>query len=176
MGKKKPTAKEAHQLNLIFRRFGRVKLDPRGLAQLREKLLGLLKVKSLQARRHKKKEQPRTANAKLAETGPKRWSQQGAEQVVLSNSQVEELGSFWKGLWETEGQYSPTHPALVARKKEVRAQATPEDEDPLDRDVAWAGALKKQAGWKAPGPDCMSAYWLRAFPNVVTLARQASGR
>ena len=174
-GKKKPTAREAHRRNLIFRRFGRVKLDPRGLAQLREKLLGLLKVKSLQARRHKQKEQLQTANAKLAETGPKKWSQQGAEQAVLSDSQVEELGTFWKGLWETEGQYSPTHPALLEWKKEVRAQAeaTPEDGDPLDRDVAWARALKKQAGWKAPGPDCISAYWLRAFPSIVTFLKAA---
>ena len=159
------SVKEAHRLNLIRKWFGRVKLDPRGLAQLREKLVGLLKVKSLQCR---------TANAKLAEAGPKRWSQQEAERTVFTKNQVEELGAFWKGLWETKGQYNSTHPALLEWKQETRAQAkaNPGDEDPIHREVAWGKVLKKQAGWRAPGPDCISAFWLRAFPDVVSLIKE----
>ena len=40
------------------------------------------------------------------------------------------------------------------------------DEEPLDQQEAWHGALAKMSNWTAPGPDMLFAYWLKAFPTM----------
>ncbi len=36
----------------------------------------------------------------------------------------------------------------------------------MNRDEAWKRALTKMAGWKAPGPDGIEAYWWRTFGGM----------
>lgn len=40
------------------------------------------------------------------------------------------------------------------------------------RAIAWKLALRKQEGWKAPGPDCIPAFWLQAFPQVTEILQE----
>ena len=37
----------------------------------------------------------------------------------------------------------------------------------LDRSQAWWATVLHQANWKAPGPDGIPAYWLKAFPTTT---------
>ena len=39
----------------------------------------------------------------------------------------------------------------------------------LDKNVAWARAVKKQASWKAPGPDGIPASWYKVFKAPAAL-------
>lgn len=52
----------------------------------------------------------------------------------------------------------------------MSVRRVPEDET-LGRDEAWPRALKRQAGWKVLGPDCISAFWLRAFPSTTDILK-----
>ena len=40
------------------------------------------------------------------------------------------------------------------------------DEEPLDQQEAWQGALAKMSNWTAPGLEMLFAYWLKAFPTM----------
>lgn len=73
-------------------------------------------------------------------------------------------------MWEQKGDYNISHPAMKEWRKEMREASKLEPEwEELDREEAWKTALKKQPSWKAPGPDKVAAFWLRAFPGTADL-------
>lgn len=75
-------------------------------------------------------------------------------------------------MWEQRGCYNTSHPALKEWREEMREMSEPEPEwEALDREEAWETAIRKQPSWKAPGPDKVAAFWLRAFPGVTDLLR-----
>ena len=41
----------------------------------------------------------------------------------------------------------------------------------LCRYTAWEQTLKKQASWKAPGPDGINSFWLKAFRRPTIILR-----
>ncbi len=43
---------------------------------------------------------------------------------------------------------------------------------PTNRDDRWSLAAKSMSSWKAPGPDKIYAFWLKAFPKTNTLLKQ----
>ncbi len=40
----------------------------------------------------------------------------------------------------------------------------------------WGQAIMKQKPWKAPGPDGIAAFWLRAFPGLMERAGEILGK
>lgn len=66
-----------------------------------------------------------------------------------------------------QGECDPDHPILKEWWEQTRkcSKAKPDD-DPIERDEAWDRALKKIAGWKAPGPDGIEAVWWRNFRSL----------
>ena len=56
---------------------------------------------------------------------------------------------------------------------EIHEQTRPEPGDaPIPWDEAWEIALKKLSNWKAPGPDGIPSYWLKAFPKIGEKLRE----
>ncbi len=87
--------------------------------------------------------------------------------MKLSDDQFGKLIEFWKGVWEVQGECKPGHPALKEWRKQTRRQTREAaEEESLDREEAWERALKKMAGWKAPVPDGIEAYWWKAFRGL----------
>ena len=76
-----------------------------------------------------------------------------------------------------EGAYDGDSEALKQWRREVkrRVRSAPEMEEP-NRDHAWAVAVVKQAGWKAPRPDGIHAYWLKHLPTVTGKVSQLCWR
>ncbi len=95
----------------------------------------------------------------------------------LDEEQIESVASFWRGVWEAEATSNQSHPAITTWKvemvnvqegREEKGGGVREEEEGRwtelpDRGVAGEQAIKKQANWKAPGPDGVSSYWLKNF-------------
>ncbi len=76
-------------------------------------------------------------------------------------------------LEEVQGKSQPNHPALKEWRKKMRdqMQRSP-DYCPLDREKAWEMALAKMAGWKAPGPDGIEAFWWKTFKGPAKVLKE----
>ncbi len=83
------------------------------------------------------------------------------------------METFWKDIWEVQGKCQPNHPALKEWKRKMRAQTQRSPDDcPLDREKAWEMALAKMAGWKAPGPDGIEAFWWKTFKEPAKVLKE----
>lgn len=93
--------------------------------------------------------------------------------MELTEEQVTEFGEFWKGIWEVPAEHQPDHPALKEwqAKMKVQTEPTPNDEQ-IGREEAWGKALAKMAGWKAPGPDGIEAFWWKSLKGPARVMKE----
>ena len=162
--RKKPTRKQTTLTKRLSKLFGKG-LTIRKLRMCREKQKALLRVKREQMKVAMDKEKKRVAERKVASGGPKVLGGEGTNRQPVSETQANDIGRFWKGVWGTKGHYQPNHPAIELWKREVGAKVIDagEGEQILEKVDAWTSAVKKQPSWKAPGPDMIPGYWYKAF-------------
>ena len=97
----------------------------------------------------------------MSAKGGKGWAQIPVERV-------NDISRFWKGVWEVESSWNQHHEAITEWTNEMREQTKPlEGDDPITREAAWDAASKKMPSWKAPGPDGIPGFWLKAFPEML---------
>lgn len=166
---RRSSKKQAKRLQCLKRRFGRGKYRLRGL---KEKQTHVLKIGALKAKRLKEREMRQAETNRLETRGPRAWSQGRRTNRKLTETQLKEMTQFWKEVWGVTGTCDLAHPAVRGWQDEMKdwldsAESTGEDRGPLPRKVARSRAIKKQPGWKAPGPDGISGFWLRAFPSLT---------
>ena len=76
--------------------------------------------------------------------GPGSLDGRGEAKREVGKDEVQAIGDFWKGIWETEGSYSPGHLDLEGWARETRRRVDEtEREDPMEWMMAWARAVKK---------------------------------
>ncbi len=83
--------------------------------------------------------------------------------VPVSQQQAKKIEVFWKGVWEKQNTHQPNHPAIAQWKLKAAVKEGGGGPELSDQDWARAMAYKKQASWKAQGPDGISAFWYKAF-------------
>lgn len=161
------TKREKDRKAKICRRFrGAGPYNLRRLEAIQAKLVATLGVKVRARREGKRIELQKRESERLEKVGPKRWGSRPGEKEKLSGRQVKAMETYWKGVWQVVGTYDNRNAALKTWRTNTRVAGAPATgDDPLDREEAWKKALKKPLGWKAPGPDCLEAFWLRAFPG-----------
>ena len=74
-----------------------------------------------------------------------------------------------------KGHDDPEHPALESWRQKLREERKGDrltDDLPMERDSRWCLAVKGMASWKAPGPDKIHWFWLKAFPEMNSLLKQ----
>lgn len=165
---RRPSKKQAKRLQCLKQRFLGGKYGLSRFRGLKEKQTHILKIHALKAKWLKEREMRQAETDQLETKGPKTWSQGRRS----TETQVKEMRQFWKGVWGVPGTCDLAHLAVRGWRDEMRewldcAESIGDDRGPLPRKVAWARAIKKQPGWKAPGPDGISGFWLRAFLSLT---------
>lgn len=145
------------------------RLTLRCLFTLREKEKALLRVKTVKHRRQAALSARQKVN-RDAEGGKLPHTKE-RERLELTTTQARDLSSYWKDIWEQQGNYNLNHPEFVEWRSQMRDQSEPEEEDDVDElleksDVAWKLARRKVRNWKAPGPDGIQGFWLKAFGGM----------
>ena len=138
----------------------------RGLKMLEQSIRGLLRIKTLQQRRAKQAKARKQAMKRLAQHGPKSLVAKSRREPVQPKK-VNAIAKFWKSVWEVEGCYNLSHPAIKGWENEMRVKVGPGVDDEIpDKEKAWLAALSKVRSWTAPGPDGIPGYWLKAFKRM----------
>ncbi len=85
-----------------------------GLRSLQERLKSLVRVRAAQVCKARRREKETKLVERVARRGPgDRPREQGAlTQTQVTQTQVKEMETYWKRVWETEGTYDPNHPSL----------------------------------------------------------------
>ena len=169
---RRPTAKSRRRLVAIRGKCGGGRYTVSRLKSVRATRVELLKVLVARKRRGRELVNRKRESERLDRLGPGRWSQRSSRAKELSGKQVRELERYWRGIWGVRGPCRVDHPALTDWRRETRRKGKPDTHNvPITRAQAWRVALNKQAGWKAPGADCLPAFWLRAFPKTTELLK-----
>ena len=95
----------------------------------------------------------------------------GENQEDMDIAGIEEIGKFWKGIWEERGQYDLGHPALEHWKAKVNGMGDRTETPQVSRDSRWKAAVKGMACWKALGLDKIHGFWHKAFPQTNSLLK-----
>ncbi len=89
----------------------------------------------MQQKRSRAKEKGRLEREKVAREGPGCLGREGQSSQTLKEDQLPEFQDFWKGVWETEGQYNPHHKAVKGWVCEVEKETSKsEDDDVPEKD------------------------------------------
>lgn len=83
---------------------------------------------------------------------------------------TENMETFWKGIWSNAAE----HEDSILIKPEREANANVVHMNPVNITVTdIESAVKKTTNWKAPGPDKIQNYWLKAFPSTHAMIAEA---
>ncbi len=144
------------------------------LCQIKENLRALLQIGMLKERKRRETIALGKAQTKFRKQGPRSLRPQlGEKKGDMDLAGVEEIGEFWRGIWEERGQYDLRHPALERWKEKEKERGTEDrPEAPhVGRDSKWHLEVKGMACWKAPGPDKIHGFRHKAFPQTNSLLK-----
>ncbi len=91
--------------------------------------------------------------------------------LVLTNEQVDRFGEFWKSIWEVPAEHNLPCPGGMVSG----GQRADPDDTPIGWEEAWEKALAKMAGWKAPGPNRIEAYWWKSLRGPAGVLKEMLG-
>ncbi len=162
------------KIRIMLRRKYRT-LDVGKLRAEREKVRGLMKIKTAKCRRRKRAQLISECNRRYRKRGLKSIlvEQKGENsEKDLPSPNIKEVEEFW---WKVVGvrEDVPTHP--IVRDWETSMNAVLADDGDLDiTKPEWRRVIKKAAPWKAPGPDKIHPFWYKHLPQISEVARQMS--
>lgn len=133
-----------------------------GLNQTMETIKQRLSAKSSKIQRFEKRIKGFRQN-KLFENNQKRlYSELRGESRQQEAPNAEAAKAFWTGIWGSEVSHNQDAPWLQS----IKEKTTIEQEDCSISSADLRVQLKKTQNWKAPGPDGLQGYWLKAFPAL----------
>lgn len=165
-----PRKRRKLRLARLKRLFGRSRYNLRQLLYLREKQKALLRIRVLQKGRERRRKRYKEVNQKLGSDGPKILAGRGPK-VLVEPEMEGKIEEFWKGIWEIRGACD-SHQKEVDSWVNLMRSREVGGEEQLDPDSAFATALRKMKSWKAPGPDGIPAFWLKAFGGMAQVLRE----
>ena len=84
------------------------------------------------------------------------------------------MRDLWKGIVGIPGTWDPDD-AAIQRWRDDLVNIECSDEY-IDISDAFRGVIKRMKSWRAPGPDCIQAYWWKVFPRASNLLMGLSTR
>ena len=164
---------------MLLRRVKGLKFDKHSLSLSLEKYRSLLRVKETQRARKRQMLKRQQQHTLYRDRGPRvlvseKPDTATSERISFNKDEVDELGQFWRSVWQVKGKYHKDHPAIQqwVRDTQTRLAECQEDLTPVETPTAWAVARKKMASWKAPGPDSIHAYWYKALVGLAECLRE----
>ena len=82
----------------------------------------------------------------------------------------EEFKSFWTGVIGVVAEYDLDDESIIEWVGSL--QNKDQTPFPLFNGEAWDWVVKRCKNWKAPGPDNLQGYWLKAFPEMTQVLGQ----
>ena len=161
----KPTARQYSNIGRLRRIFG-----PQNLREMEVQLEVLkcsLRIRALQLRRLKKIMRRRNLNRRYRCQGPSCLEKRGYTPNDLAQPDASQISEYWSGVMGVPGEYNLDDPAITTWQEEMRELPDPIWEE-AEPDV-FHMALKKTSSWKAPGRDCLHAFWWKKFPRAALL-------
>ena len=168
-GNRPPTKRQERNIRLL-------KLNGITKDQLRKRIAQqkeLLQVKTHQARQLKERMAYKTLNNQFSKQsvaclkgkrkGKRKNDGAGGAQPATSD----EFREFWTNVIGVEGEYRPEHEALLKWTADMATEERPTF-PPFSAEI-WGRVIKRCKSWKAPGPDGVQGFWLKAFPGMTAI-------
>ena len=149
-------------------------LHMNSLLEARERFRSLLKVRATQLKRQKQRKDAAHLNEAYRRSGPSALRTNNAEESPKDFPLQSGVSDFWKGIVGIPGTWDPDD-AAIQRWRDDLVNIECSDEY-IDIKEAFRGVIKRMKSWRAPGPDCIQAYWWKVFPRASNLLMGLSTR
>ena len=143
------------------------------LRSLLEKQRGILQVRTVKLKKLRDAEKRMRQQCSVAQKGPAGLDDTQYHHREIPEEAVGDIAAFWRSVWEVEGNHEPHHWSIRAWKDEVRQRLHETVEGaPPDEAEVWQTVISQTKNWKAPGPDRLHGFWLKAFGRAAGLLRE----
>lgn len=143
-------------------------LDRNVLTRRREELVSKVRVRATKIRLLKKSIKRKNAALAYGRTGRLPRSNEVPEQ----HPSAEEVQTFWGNIAKTRERVDLNDHILTDWAEQVKSLAPPEVDEWIQlEEGCWQQLIRKLKPWKAPGPDCVQAYFWKNLSNLREAGR-----